>query len=85
MKIGFIGLGKMGFNMVHRLLNHKHEVVVWNRSVESINEIVKLGAIGAGSVEELVQELPGRKVVWLMVPAGKPVDDMLDLLIKPSQ
>jgi 6-phosphogluconate dehydrogenase len=82
MKIGFIGLGKMGFNMVHRLLNHHHEMVVWNRSVESVREIMKLGAIGAGSVEELVQLLPGRKVIWLMVPAGKPVDDMLEELIR---
>ena len=47
MKIGFVGLGKMGFNMAHRLLDHHHEIVAWNRSVESIHEIEKLGAIGA--------------------------------------
>ncbi len=81
MKIGFIGLGKMGFNMVHRLLNDHHEVVAWNRSPESVREIEKLGAIGAGSVQDLVQRLPGRKIVWLMVPAGKAVDDNLDVLL----
>lgn len=81
MKIGFIGLGKMGFNMVHRLLNSGHEVVAWNRSPEAIREIEKLGAEGANSFEDLVEKLPPRKVVWLMVPAGKPVDDNLETLL----
>ncbi len=81
MKIGFIGLGKMGFNMVHRLLNHNHEVVVWDRSIESIKAIEELGATGATSLQDLTEKLPGRKVVWLMVPAGKPVDENLDLLL----
>lgn len=81
MKIGFIGLGKMGFNMVHRLLERQHEVVVWDRSTEAIQEIEKLGAQGASSLEDLVSQLPDRKVVWLMVPAGKPVDENLDLLL----
>lgn len=81
MKIGFVGLGKMGFNMVHRLLNHHHEIVVYNRSPESIREIEKLGAIGSDSMQNLTEKLPGRKVVWLMVPAGKPVDDNLDTLL----
>lgn len=81
MKIGFIGLGKMGFNMVHRLLDHKHEVVVWDRSEEVVKKIEELGAIGAKSIEDLVAKLPARKVVWMMVPAGKPVDENLDLLL----
>jgi 6-phosphogluconate dehydrogenase len=81
MKIGFIGLGKMGFNMVHRLLNNNHEVVVWDRSAESIKEIVKLGAEGATSLEDLVAKLPTKKVVWLMVPSGKPVDENLESLL----
>ncbi|PKP47442.1 MAG: 6-phosphogluconate dehydrogenase (decarboxylating) [Bacteroidetes bacterium HGW-Bacteroidetes-1] len=81
MKIGFVGLGKMGFNMVHRLLNNNHEVVVWDRSAESIKEIEKLGAIGASSLQDLVEKLPLRKVVWLMVPSGKPVDENLESLL----
>lgn len=81
MKIGFVGLGKMGFNMVHRLLKNQHEVVVWDRSDETIKEIEKLGAVGASSLEDLVEKLPSRKVVWLMVPAGKPVDENLDTLL----
>lgn len=57
MKIGFIGLGKMGFNMVHRLLNDKHKVVVWNRDVDPIKEIEKIGAVAGESVEDLVQKI----------------------------
>jgi 6-phosphogluconate dehydrogenase len=82
MKIGFIGLGKMGFNMVHRLLKNDHEVVVWDRSDETVKEMEKLGAQGAASLDDLVSKLPERKVVWLMVPAGKPVDENLDALLK---
>jgi 6-phosphogluconate dehydrogenase len=81
MKIGFIGLGKMGFNMVLRLLNGGHELIVWNRSAGAVEEIVKKGAVGALSVRELTEQLPGRKIVWLMVPSGKPVDDNLELLL----
>lgn len=81
MKIGFIGLGKMGFNMVHRLLNHGHELVVWNFDLAPIEESAKLGAIAASTVADLVSKLPERKVVWLMVPAGKPVDENLDTLL----
>ncbi|MFU8844331.1 MAG: phosphogluconate dehydrogenase (NAD(+)-dependent, decarboxylating) [Bacteroidales bacterium] len=81
MKIGFIGLGKMGFNMVHRLLKNGHEVVVWDRSSDTIKEIEKLGAEASESLEDLVLKLPSRKVVWLMVPAGKPVDQNLDDLL----
>lgn len=81
MKIGFVGLGKMGFNMVLRLLKNNHEVVVWDRSAESVKEIEKLGAIGATSLNDLVEKLPNRKIIWLMVPAGKPVDENLDMLL----
>ncbi len=80
MKIGFIGLGKMGFNMVQRLLLDKHEVVVFNRDKAKIDEIAKKGAIPACSLEELVNKLPEKKVIWLMVPSGKPVDENIDLL-----
>lgn len=81
MKIGFIGLGKMGSNMVHRLLNDKHEVVVSNRSKEPIKEAEKLGAIAANSLENLVNKLEGRKIIWLMVPSGKPVDENINALL----
>jgi len=82
MKIGFIGLGKMGFNMVQRLLNDKHEVVVFNRDKSKIDEIAEKGAISSNSLEELTRKLPERKVVWLMVPSGKPVDENIEELSK---
>jgi 6-phosphogluconate dehydrogenase len=80
-KIGFIGLGKMGLNMVHRLLNDKHQIVVYNKSKEPIKEAEKLGAVVANSVEELIGKLEGRKVIWLMVPSGKPVDENIDAIL----
>ncbi|MFH0736614.1 MAG: decarboxylating 6-phosphogluconate dehydrogenase [bacterium] len=80
MKIGFVGLGKMGFNMVQRLLNNKHEVVVFNRNPKTVDEIAKLGAIPSTSLADLVSKLPEKKIVWLMVPSGKPVDENIDML-----
>jgi len=82
MKIGFIGLGKMGFNMVQRLANNGHEVVVWNRTSEAIKEAEVKGAIASSSIQDLVKKLPERKVVWLMVPSGKPVDANIEALSK---
>lgn len=82
MKIAFIGLGKMGFNMVQRLTNNGHEVVVWDRTSEAIKEAEAKGAIASSSIEDLVKKLPERKVVWLMVPSGKPVDENIEALSK---
>lgn len=82
MKIGFIGLGKMGGNMVERLLRDGHEIVVYNLTKPEIEEAVNKGALGAVSVEDLVSKLPDRKVIWLMVPAGIPVDSNIDILTK---
>jgi 6-phosphogluconate dehydrogenase len=81
MKIGFIGLGKMGGNMVQRLLLHKHDVVVYDRSTEAVNLLQQKGAISSTSLENLVSKLSGRKIVWMMVPSGKPVDDTIDQLL----
>ncbi len=78
MEIGFVGLGKMGLNMVKRLLLDKHRVVVFDLSPEAVSEAVAAGAIGSSSVKELVGKLEAqRKAVWLMVPAGKIVDNSL--------
>lgn len=82
MKLGYIGLGKMGFNMVERLLEKKHDVVVYNRSVEPVDEISNKGAIPSYSISEMFSKLetdPGvqSKIVWLMVP-WKAVDDVLE-------
>lgn len=81
MKIGFVGLGKMGGKMVERLLDHGHEVVVYNLTHKEIDEAVSKGAIAANSLADLVAKLDGRKIVWLMVPAGKPVDQNIAELL----
>ena len=66
LRIGFIGLGRMGSNMVFNLLDHKYEVVVYNRTKEKMEEPVKAGAIASSSISELVKLLPEKKVIWLM-------------------
>lgn len=81
MQIGFIGLGKMGAFMVERLLKDGHEVVVYNRSPEKIREMEKKGAIGSNSLEELVEKLTGPKLVWMMIPSGDTVTQMIESLI----
>ncbi len=81
MKMGFVGLGKMGLNMVHRLINDKHELVVLDRDQEPMLEAQKLGAILSNSLADMVKKLDNRKIVWLMVPSGKPVDENINTLL----
>jgi len=84
MKIGFVGLGKMGGKMVERLLNNGHEVVVYNLTPKEVDEAVSKGAIRSEGLEDMISKLEGRKVIWLMVPAGMPVEqnikDLMELL-----
>ena len=81
MQIGFVGLGKMGGNMVHRILRDSdHEVVAWNRTEEEIREAESHGAVGAESLEELVQKLDTPRNVWLMIPAGAPTQQTIETL-----
>ena len=80
MDIGVIGLGRMGMNMVFRLLEGRHRVVAYNRSSEKVGIAVSKGAQGAKTLEELVKALPTPRVVWMMVPAGQATTDMLDQL-----
>jgi len=75
MKLAMIGLGRMGMNMARRLLRGGHDVVAYNRSPEKTRLLVEEdGAIGAFSIEEVVQNLPSPRIVWLMLPAGDTVD-----------
>ena len=87
MKIGFIGLGKMGMNMVERTLNGGHEVVVYNRTYAKTEIAAKKGAIPTKSLEELIQMLPKPKIIWLMLPAGDVTEEhiqQLSELLTPS-
>ncbi|MFN0206108.1 MAG: phosphogluconate dehydrogenase (NAD(+)-dependent, decarboxylating) [Planctomycetota bacterium] len=81
MELGFVGLGKMGMNMVTRLLQGGHRVVVYNREAPAIDEAAKRGAVASNSLKELVQKLPSPKVVWLMIPSGDPVEKSIEELI----
>ena len=83
MKIGMIGLGRMGANMVRRLVRAGHECVGYDAAAASVDALVAEGVKGAYSLEELVRELPAPRVVWMMVPAAvvEPVLDTLGRLL----
>jgi len=70
MQLGMIGLGRMGANMVRRLMKGGHECVVFDRSPEAIKELVKEGTTGSASLADFVKKLSKPRAVWLMVPAG---------------
>lgn len=78
MKIGYIGLGKMGKNMVLHLLEQGVEVVAWNRSKPPLDEVVAQGAIAADSIEDLISKLESPKIIWLMLPAGEVTDEFIE-------
>ena len=81
-KLGMIGLGRMGFFMSQRLLEHRKKVVAYNRSYDKTKKIMQKGAEGAATVEELVTKLGrGKKIIWLMLPAGDVTDAMIKELI----
>lgn len=82
MKIGFVGLGKMGANMAVRLLRDGHEIAVYDRSAEAVKAVAAKGAEGAESLADLAGKLSGKKIIWLMVPAGPPVDECIAELRK---
>ncbi len=81
MRIGFVGLGRMGANMVRRLVRDGHEVVAFNRTPERTREIAAEGAEGAFSLAELVGLLPAPRAVWVMVPAGDATEAMITELM----
>jgi len=76
-EIGIIGLGKMGANLARRLSVKKWRVVGFNRSSDATKELEKESIVGAYSLSEFVAKLSSPKTIWLMVPAGKPVDEIL--------
>ena len=79
MQLGMIGLGRMGANMVRRLMRGGHECVVYDRYTDAVQQLAGEGATGAFSPQEFVGKLQAPKVVWLMVPAAS-VDKVLDEL-----
>ena len=70
MQLGMIGLGRMGANMVRRLLRGGHQCVVYDRGPQAVKELVKEQAVGAASLADLAKKLTKPRAVWLMVPAA---------------
>ena len=81
MRIGFVGLGRMGANMVRRLLRHGHQVVAYNRTPDKTREIAQEGAEAAFSLAELADKLAPPRAVWLMVPAGEATETQINELL----
>jgi len=80
MQLGMIGLGRMGANMVRRLVKKGHNCVVFDRSPKVVDDLIKEKATGAASLAELVEKLAKPRAVWLMVPAAVVDDTVADLL-----
>ncbi|MBX3328180.1 MAG: decarboxylating 6-phosphogluconate dehydrogenase [Nitrospira sp.] len=87
MELGFIGLGKMGMNMVIRLRRDQHRVVVYDRSNDLIQQAEGHGCVGATSLADLVSKLSAPRAVWIMVPSGTPTEETVQAvaaLLKPG-
>lgn len=82
MQVGMIGLGRMGMNMSRRLLKEGHSVVAFDLNREKVKEIATERATGTNSIEELVKNLVPPRIVWIMLPAGKPVEETISLLFR---
>jgi 6-phosphogluconate dehydrogenase len=80
MQLGMIGLGRMGANMVRRLLNGGHQCVVFDRSPQAVTELAQEKAVGTSSLADLVHKLEKPRAVWLMVPAAVVDTSIADLL-----
>lgn len=80
MQIAIVGLGKMGGNMVKRLLKGGHQVVAWDRDAAVVEKLAKEGATGASSLADMVSKLSAPRAVWVMVPAGVPTETTIEEL-----
>src|SRR5438309_5322600 len=82
MQIGMIGLGRMGANMTRRLMKGGHECVVYDRNAETVDALVKEGAVAARSLEEVAKKLGAPRAVWIMLPSGAPTEETVVALSK---
>jgi 6-phosphogluconate dehydrogenase len=80
MELGIIGLGKMGGNMAERLRRAGHKVVGFDFSADAVKKLTDAGSLGVTSLEDLVKNLDGKRAIWIMVPAGDPVDQTIEKL-----
>src|SRR5215212_6039388 len=82
MQLGMIGLGRMGGNIVRRLMKHGHSAVVYDKDAKAVAAIAAEGAVGAGALEEFVEKLEKPRTAWVMLPAGKITETTIDALSK---
>ena len=80
MRLGMVGLGKMGANMTRRLMRGGHEVVATDLSADNVKQIAAEGAIASSSLDDFVGKLGKPRVAWLMVPAGGPTEQSVQAL-----
>jgi 6-phosphogluconate dehydrogenase len=80
MQLGVIGLGRMGGNIARRLMQHGHEMVVYDRDAKAISALTQEGALGAAGLVELASKLQPPRAVWVMLPAGRITDDTVKAL-----
>jgi 6-phosphogluconate dehydrogenase len=80
MKIGIIGLGRMGANITRRLMRDKHECVVFDKSTDAVEGLEKDGASGAADLASMVKALDAPRAIWVMLPSGKITEDTIDAL-----
>src|SRR5258708_13053652 len=82
MQLGMIGLGRMGGNIVRRLMKHGHSTVVYDKDPNAVAALAADGAVGAGTLEDFVDKLERPRTAWVMLPAGKITEATIDTLSK---
>jgi len=85
MRVGMIGLGRMGANIARRLMRGGHEIVAFDHDAAAVRTLAGEGATGVGSPEELASKLSPRRVFWVMLPAGAPTESTIEALLGLSQ
>src|SRR5262245_39683676 len=82
MRLGMVGLGRMGANMARRLMRGRHECVVFDLNPDNVRTLASEGAVGASSLDDFVRRLSKPRVAWVMVPAGDPTEETVMALAK---
>jgi 6-phosphogluconate dehydrogenase len=82
MQLAMVGLGKMGFNMSHRLLRGGHQVIGFAHDPKAIQALEQLNGVGAGTLQEAIDKLKAPRIVWLMIPAGNPTFETVEDLAR---
>ena len=80
MQLGMIGLGRMGANMVRRLIRGGHQCAVYDRSPDAVRQLASEGATGAASLDELIAAMPKPRHIWIMIPPGPPTESTVQVL-----